>query len=62
MLGMMPTAKASYHLESIKMKELMGQLQELLDKGFIRPSLSPWGAPILLVKKRYGTMRMCIDY
>ncbi|GKB06033.1 putative reverse transcriptase domain-containing protein [Tanacetum coccineum] len=44
------------------MKELMSQLQELLDKGFIRPSSSPWGAPILFVKKKDGSMRMCIDY
>ncbi|GJQ96551.1 putative reverse transcriptase domain-containing protein [Tanacetum coccineum] len=45
-----------------EMKELMNQLQELLDKGFIRPSSSPWGAPILFVKKKDGSMRMCIDY
>ena len=38
------------------------QLQELLDKGFIRPSISPWGAPILFVKKKDGSHRMCIDY
>ncbi|KAI3738348.1 hypothetical protein L2E82_28377 [Cichorium intybus] len=40
----------------------MSQLQELLDKGFIRPSSSPWGAPVLFVKKKDGSMRMCIDY
>lgn len=44
------------------MKELMSQLQELLDKGFIRPSVSPSGAPVLFVKKKDGTFRMCIDY
>ena len=44
------------------MKELSNQLQELLEKGFIRPSFSPWGAPILFVKKKDGTLRMCIDY
>ncbi|KAJ8765251.1 hypothetical protein K2173_011931 [Erythroxylum novogranatense] len=42
--------------------ELSNELQELLDKGFIRPSVSPWGAPVLLVKKKDGTLRMCIDY
>ncbi|KAI3828904.1 hypothetical protein L1987_03015 [Smallanthus sonchifolius] len=44
------------------MKELMVQLDELLDKGFIQPSISPWGAPVLFVKKKDGSMRMCIDY
>ncbi|GJX62616.1 putative reverse transcriptase domain-containing protein [Tanacetum coccineum] len=45
-----------------EMKELSVQLQELLEKGFIRPSSSPWGAPVLFVKKKYGSFRMCIDY
>ncbi|KAL5575384.1 hypothetical protein UlMin_017083 [Ulmus minor] len=45
-----------------ELKELQIQLQELLDKGFIRPSHSPWGAPVLFVKKKDGTLRMCIDY
>ena len=45
-----------------KLKELKTQLQELLDKGFVRPSVSPWGAPVLFVKKKDGTLRMCIDY
>ncbi|KAL5564996.1 hypothetical protein UlMin_028160 [Ulmus minor] len=45
-----------------ELKELQIQLQELLDKGFIRPSYSPWGAPVLFVKKKDGTLRMCIDY
>ncbi|KAI3762610.1 hypothetical protein L1987_53047 [Smallanthus sonchifolius] len=44
------------------MQELSSQLQELLDKGFIRPSFSPWGAPVLFVKRKDGTFRMCIDY
>ena len=42
--------------------ELKLQVQELLDRAYIRPSVSPWGAPALLVKKKYGTFRMCIDY
>jgi len=42
--------------------ELKMQLQELLDKGYIRPSVSPWGAPVLFVKKKDGTFKMCIDY
>ena len=46
----------------IEHKELKVQLQELLDKGFIRPSVSPWGAPVLFVKKKDGLMRLCIDY
>ena len=45
-----------------KLKELKNQLQELVDKGFIRPSISPWGAPVLFVKKKDGTWRLCIDY
>ena len=44
------------------MKELKEQLQDLLDKGFIRPSISPWGAPILFMKKKDGTLRLYIDY
>ncbi|KAL0534730.1 hypothetical protein IC582_029023 [Cucumis melo] len=45
-----------------KLKVLKVQLQELLDKGFIQPSVSPWGAPVLFVKKKDGSMRLCIDY
>ena len=60
--GATPIAKAPYRLASTEMKELKNQVQELLDKGFIRPSMSSWGAPILFVKKKDGSMRMCIDY
>nr|GFB27221.1 putative reverse transcriptase domain-containing protein [Tanacetum cinerariifolium] len=60
--GATPIAKTPYHLASSEMKELMSQLQELLNKGFIRPSSSPWGAPALFVKKKDGSMRMCNDY
>ena len=45
-----------------ELAELRKQLQELLDKGFIRPSVSPWGAPVLFVKKKDGSLRLCIDY
>ncbi|GKG00939.1 hypothetical protein Tco_0305644, partial [Tanacetum coccineum] len=44
------------------MKELSKQMQGLSDKGFIRPNSSPWGAPVLFVKKKYGSFWMCIDY
>ena len=45
-----------------ELKELKEQLRDLLEKGFIRPSQSPWGAPVLFVKKKDGSLRMCIDY
>ncbi|GKC98809.1 putative reverse transcriptase domain-containing protein, partial [Tanacetum coccineum] len=54
--------RAPYRLAPAKMKELAEQLKELSDKGFIRTSSSPWGAPILFVKKKDGSFRMCIDY
>nr|GEY02904.1 putative reverse transcriptase domain-containing protein [Tanacetum cinerariifolium]GEY02910.1 putative reverse transcriptase domain-containing protein [Tanacetum cinerariifolium] len=55
-------ARAPYRLAPSEMKELSEQLQELSDKGFIRPSSSPWGASVLFVKKKDGPFRMCIDY
>jgi hypothetical protein len=57
-----PVAKSPYRLAPTEMQELANQLKELQDKGFIRPSHSPWGAPILFVKKKDGSFRMCIDY
>ncbi|KAI3802639.1 hypothetical protein L1987_30779 [Smallanthus sonchifolius] len=60
--GAEPVAKAPYRLAPSEMKELMSQLKELTEKGFIRLSISPWGAPVLFVKKKDGSMRMCIDY
>nr|KAJ0219995.1 hypothetical protein LSAT_V11C200085290 [Lactuca sativa] len=60
--GATPVAKSHYRLAPPEMKELQDQLQELSDKGFIRPSCSPWGAPIPFVKKKDGSQRMCIDY
>ncbi|GJY68369.1 putative reverse transcriptase domain-containing protein [Tanacetum coccineum] len=60
--GAAPVARAPYRLTPSKMKELAEQLQELSDKGFIRPNSSPWGGPVLFVKKKDGSFRMCIDY
>ena len=45
-----------------KLKELKAQLEELIEKGFIRPSSSPWGVPVLFVRKKDGSLRLCIDY
>ncbi|GJW27217.1 putative reverse transcriptase domain-containing protein [Tanacetum coccineum] len=61
-LGAAPVAQEPYRFELSQMKELSEQLKELSDKGFIRPSSSPWGAPVLFVKKKDGSFRMCIDY
>ncbi|GJR84205.1 putative reverse transcriptase domain-containing protein [Tanacetum coccineum] len=55
-------AQAPYRLAPSEMQELSNQLQELADQGFIRPSTSPWGAPVLFVKKKDGSFRRCIDY
>nr|GFC57026.1 putative reverse transcriptase domain-containing protein [Tanacetum cinerariifolium] len=60
--GAAPMVRAPYRLAPSEMKELAKQLQELSDKGFIRPSSLPWGAPVLFVKKKEGSFRMCIDY
>ncbi|GJW48101.1 putative reverse transcriptase domain-containing protein [Tanacetum coccineum] len=60
-LGVAPVARAPYRLAPSEMKELSEQLKELSDKGFIRPSSSPWGAPVLFFKKD-GSFRMCINY
>ncbi|GKA55919.1 putative reverse transcriptase domain-containing protein, partial [Tanacetum coccineum] len=60
--GAVPVAKSPYCLAPSELEELSGQLKELQDKGFIRPSSSPGGAPVLFVKKKDGSFRMCIDY
>ncbi|GJV73388.1 putative reverse transcriptase domain-containing protein [Tanacetum coccineum] len=60
--GAAPVARAPYRLAPSEMQELSDQLQELADRGFIRPSTSPWGVPVLFVKKKDGSFRMCIDY
>ncbi|GKE19650.1 putative reverse transcriptase domain-containing protein, partial [Tanacetum coccineum] len=60
--GAVPVARAPYRLAPSELQELSTQLQELYDKGFIRPSSSPWGAPVLFVKNKDGSFWICIDY
>ncbi|KAL1191712.1 RNA-directed DNA polymerase-like protein [Cardamine amara subsp. amara] len=60
--GTAPISKAPYRMAPAEMAELKKQLGELMEKGFIRASSSPWGAPVLFVKKKDGTFRLCIDY
>jgi hypothetical protein len=62
MPGAAPVSKAPYRMSTPEMKELQLQLEELLKKGYIHPILSPWGAPVLFVKKKDGTLRLCIDF
>ncbi|WP_354666198.1 reverse transcriptase family protein [Nostoc sp. GT001] len=62
MSGTRPISLAPYRMAPFELKELKAQLEELLDKGFIRPSTSPWGSPVLFVKKKDGSLRLCIDY
>ena len=57
-----PISIPPYRLSLVELRELKAQLEELLNKGFIRPSTSPWGAPVLFVKKKDGSLRLCIDY
>ena len=60
--GAEPVSVAPYRMSPLELKELKSQLEDLIQKHFIRPSVSPWGAPVLLVKKKDGSMRLCIDY
>ncbi|XP_051141302.1 uncharacterized protein LOC127258494 [Andrographis paniculata] len=60
--GAESVSRAPYRMAPLELAELKLQLQELLDKGYIRPSTSPWGAPVLFVKKKDGSLRLCIDY
>jgi hypothetical protein len=60
--GTTPISKRPYRMPPAELAELKKQLQELLDKGFIRPSTSPWGCPALFVKKKDESLRLCIDY
>ena len=60
--GTDPISLVPYRMTLAELRELKIQLQELVDKGFIQPSVSPWGAPVLFVRKKDGTLRLCIDY
>ena len=60
--GTSPILIALYRMSASELGELKMQLEELLEKEFIRPSVSPWGAPVLLVKMKDGNMRLCVDY
>ena len=62
MLGASPVSRAPYRMSVPKLMELKMKLKELLDKGYICPSVPPWGAPVLFMKKKDETMRMCMDY
>lgn len=60
--GTKPVSMAPYQMSASELVELKKQLEDLLEKKFVRPSVSPWGAPVLLVKKKEGSRRLCIDY
>ena len=60
--GTEPISIPPYRMAPTELRELKAQLEGLLSKGFIRPSISPWGAPVLFVKKKDGSLRLCIDY
>ena len=60
--GIAPISKAPYRMAPSELYEMKKQIHDLLDKGFIKPTVSPWGAPVLFVKKKDGTLRMYIDY
>jgi hypothetical protein len=60
--GATPLSKTPYRMSTPEMKELKMEFEELLKKGYICPSMSPWGAPVLFVKNKDGTLRLCIDF
>jgi len=62
MPGATPISKTPYRMRTLELKEFQMQLEEFLKKGYICPSVSPWGAPILFVNKKDGTLRLCIDF
>ena len=60
--GLVPASKSPYRMSAPELVELKLQLQALIEKGYIQPSVSPWGPLILFIEKKYGMIRMCIDY
>ncbi|KAL0284062.1 UNVERIFIED_CONTAM: hypothetical protein Sradi_7210000 [Sesamum radiatum] len=62
LLGVAPISITPYKMAPVELQVLKKQLEELLKKGFVRPSTSPWGAPVLFVKKKDGSMRLCVSY
>ena len=62
MLNTKPISHPRYQMDPTELKELKVQLKDFLDNGFVQPSISPWGTPTLFVKKKYGFLRICIDY
>ena len=60
--GTKPISRPPYRMAPAELKELKVQMEEIVNKGIVRSSMSPWGAPILFVKKKDGSMRLCIDY
>ena len=61
-IGTEPISIPPYKMAPAELRELKAQLEKLMSKGFIRPSISPWGAPVLFMKKKDGSLRLCIDY
>jgi hypothetical protein len=62
MPGVAPPAKAPYQMSHEELKKLKVQLEDLLAKGYIKPNKSPYGAPVFFVRKKDGTLKMCVDY
>jgi hypothetical protein len=62
MLGVAPVSKTPYRMSTPELKELQMKLEEILKKGYIHPSVTPWGALALFVKKKDGTLILCIDF
>ena len=60
--GVVPNSEYPYQMNILEVNELKSQLKELIEKNYIRPSVSPWGAPVIFVKNKDGTLCLCIDY